>query len=282
MEKGKSTWRVMLAAINAFNDGTYAHCSTAELRSKFGLCLKNQPEIFRKLIDEGWIADYTINGYYKRFKILKPYPSPDFILDSRLNNPQKNLLLKCLELGIDRTLSKKEISRRLYNTESLSHLNVAFNKIEKSTGQSVLDILEYSQTIIGLVPENAIYTEFGYRTANGREPVEIISEENKIARFLYKKSLGRAKKGGINARTYTLTEDIIEKQLLKQRLKDYYTGIIPQDYKEYSIDRIDSSKGYIEGNIVITTNKINLMKNDLSLEEFKNQITLLYNNLSDF
>lgn len=51
---------------------------------------------------------------------------------------------------------------------------------------------------------------------------------------------------------------------------------------EYSIDRLDSSKGYIEGNIVITTNTINLMKGELSIEEFKRQIQLLYNNINNY
>lgn len=65
-------------------------------------------------------------------------------------------------------------------------------------------------------------------------------------------------------------------------MKDYYTGIIPNDYKDYSIDRLDSTKGYTEDNIVITTNIINTMKLDMSIEEFKEQIKLLYNNMNNF
>lgn len=282
MEIGKTTWRVTLAIINAYNDGTYSHCSTGELREKFGLSLKNQPEIFKKLVDENWVEDYTVNGYYKRFKILKPYPCPKFILDNRLNNPQKNLLLRCLELNINKTLSKKEMCRRLYNTENLSHLNTPFKKIEDVTGIPVLDIIENVEYISGLIPENSIYTEHGYRTINSKAPTKISSETNRIAKFLYKKSFGRFRHRGTNVKEYTLTEEYIEQQLLKQELKDYYTGIIPSDYKEYSIDRIDSSKGYIEGNIVITTNTINLMKGELSTEEFKKQIQLLYNNINNY
>ena len=57
--------------------------------------------------------------------------------------------------------------------------------------------------------------------------------------------------------------------MLKQEYKDYYTGQVPENYEDYSIDRIDSNLGYIEGNIVITTNRVNAMKNDMSIEEFK-------------
>lgn len=41
--------------------------------------------------------DYTVQGYYKRFKILKPYSCPEFIEMKELSNPQKNFLLNCLE-----------------------------------------------------------------------------------------------------------------------------------------------------------------------------------------
>lgn len=35
-----------------------------------------------------------------------------------------------------------------------------------------------------------------------------------------------------------------------------------------SLDRVDSSKGYIRGNIQWVTKRINWMKGDLSMEEF--------------
>ncbi len=280
MEKGKSTWRVMLALINAYNDGEYSHCSTSELKNKFGLALKNQPEIFKKLINDGWIKDCTINGYYKRFIILKKYPCPRFVLDSRLNNPQKNLLLKCIEFDINKSMSKKEMCRRLYNTENLSNLNIPFKKIEEAVGKSPLDIVEEIEYIQNLVPENAIYTEYGYRSSLNKTAAPLYSTENKIAKFLQAKSLRRLKSSHISE--YDLTEEYLETLLIKQDFKDYYTGIKPNDYKEYSIDRIDSSKDYIQGNVVITTNLINIMKNDLTIEEFKNQIELLHSNINNF
>ena len=53
-------------------------------------------------------------------------------------------------------------------------------------------------------------------------------------------------------------------------------------YGNSEVDRIYSSKGYVEGNIVITTNKINLMKGELSIKEFKKQIQLLYDNINNY
>lgn len=45
----------------------------------------------------------------------------------------------------------------------------------------------------------------------------------------------------------------------------------------YSIDRIDNSKGYIKGNIVIVSNKANRLKNDASIDDLK-KIVEFYNN----
>lgn len=106
---GKNSSKVLLAIINAYYDAEngYSHCSVNEINKKFGISLNNISEIFRNLEAEGYIKDCTINGYYKRFKILNPYLCPDFILDNRLNTPQKNFLLKCLEKDIDESISKK-------------------------------------------------------------------------------------------------------------------------------------------------------------------------------
>ena len=81
---------------------------------------------------------------------------------------------------------------------------------------------------------------------------------------------------------YSITEDYIKELLLKQEYKDYYTGLVPENYEDYSLDRIDSNLGYIEGNVVVTTTRVNVMKNDMSIEEFKKLISDLYNNITNF
>ncbi len=276
---GKSSKNVVLALINAYESDEYSHCSTSEFNSKYGISLKNLPEIFKQLEEDKYVENCTVNGYFKRFKILKPYPCPEFVLDNRLNTAQKNFLLKWRDNNITINLSKKEISRRLLNSENLSNLNTMINKIENVLGVSIFTIS--FKEVKGIIPENSIYTEHGYRSNVCRKGKEIIDEEDEISNFLYKKSYTGFKHRK-NIKEYTLTPDTIKNQLLKQEMKDYYTGIEPKDYKEYSVDRIDSSKGYIEGNIVITTNTINTMKLDMSIEEFKEQIKLIYNNINNF
>lgn len=85
-----------------------------------------------------------------------------------------------------------------------------------------------------------------------------------------------------NISEYTLTPEYIKELLISQNYKDFYTGLIPEDKMLYSIDRIDSSKGYIQGNVVITTTRINLMKGTMNTEEFKQTIKDLYNNINNF
>lgn len=159
------------------------------------------------------------------------------------------------------------------------------SNIESIVGDNYLQYLKNNSKLVsGLLPSNAIKTEHGYRTDSPKKPIVITentSQEELIASFLYQKS-----KQGWRLRSkimeYTISEDYIRGLLLKQEFKDYYTGLIPENYKDYSIDRIDSNLGYIEGNIVITTNRVNTAKNDMTTEEFKKLILDLYNNISNF
>ena len=90
------------------------------------------------------------------------------------------------------------------------------------------------------------------------------------------------KKRGSKVIDITITVNDIKEQLDKQNNRCYYTNmefnttdLLP------SIDRIDSNKGYIPNNIVICLQKINIMKNDLSLTDFKNLISLIYKNINN-
>lgn len=284
-EVGKSTIRVLLAIINAYYDETngYSHCSVAEINKKYGMAKNSIPKMFQQLCEEGWIEDCTVNGYYKRFKILKPYPCPDFIEMEELSNPQKNFLLKCAEQEIEEGMTKKELARRIFDNENNNNISRSLANIEEACGYSVFTILKTSEYISGLIPEDSEYTEHGYRTILNRKEVSSIlqTDEDIIANHLYRKSLSRFKRA-TNINDYDLTEEYIKELLEKQDYKDYYTGIKSEDPKEYSIDRIDSSKGYIQGNVVITTNRINLVKGDMTTEEFKQVIKDLYNNISKF
>lgn len=58
------------------------------------------------------------------------------------------------------------------------------------------------------------------------------------------------------------------------------------DYKasgnSYSIDRIDSSKGYIKGNVWVISKRANTLKNNATLEELKTLVTNLERFMEDF
>jgi hypothetical protein len=281
-EIGKTTIKVLLALVNAYYDqqNGYSHCSVAEFNQKYGLAKNSIPKMFQQLCEEGWIEDCTVNGYYKRFKIIKPYKCPDFVVNiDGLSNSQKNFLLKCLESNIEEGLTKKEMARRIYDNENNNNITRSFDNIEEASGLSVFQLLNKVEYIEGLVPADSEYTEHGYRTIlNRKDAKSILTTELDItANHLYKKSLARFKRAA-NISDYDLTEDYIKELLEKQEYKDFYTGIKPEDYHEYSIDRIDSSKGYIQGNVVITTSTINLMKGEMSINEFLEKINILYNN----
>ncbi len=53
-----------------------------------------------------------------------------------------------------------------------------------------------------------------------------------------------------------------------------------KEYRGLGIDRVDNNKGYITGNCVSCCKDCNTMKMRLTLEQFKNQIINIYNNLN--
>lgn len=83
---------------------------------------------------------------------------------------------------------KKEIYRRINNNENISNLNTVLNKIEKATGEAFIYILKNIKYVSGLIPENSLYTEFGYRTTLNRKNIEVKSKEDEISNFLHNKS----------------------------------------------------------------------------------------------
>lgn len=62
---------------------------------------------------------------------------------------------------------------------------------------------------------------------------------------------------------------------LMTRTNCYYTGVPFEDDGKFafSVDRVDSKKGYIEGNVVACTVDINSKKSNLSYEELKQLIS---------
>lgn len=281
----KRNLNVLLAVINAYEEnGEFSHFSGAELNHKFGFATKNIPQMLKDLVDIKYIENHTINGFYNRYKILKHIDCPEFILDNRLSNSQKDFLLRCIEQNITEDLSKKEMARRVNGNENGWNFSRSVDGILEILGEdSLFDIISEFNIVKELKPENAIKTEFGYKTNKNIKRLDSSekTQDNIIAQFLLKKS-SQCRRRRNKVLEYNLTLEYIKELLLKQEYKDYYTGQVPENYEDYSIDRIDSNLGYIEGNIVITTNRVNTMKNDMSTEEFKKLISDIYKNISNF
>lgn len=281
----KRNLNVLLAVINAYEEnGEFSHFSGSELNHKFGFATKNIPQMLKDLVELKYIENHTINGFYNRYKILKHIDCPEFILDDRLSNSQKDFLLRCVEQNITEDLSKKEMARRVNGNENGWNFSRSVNGIlETLEEDSLFNIIGEFNIVKGLKPENAIKTEFGYKTNKNIKKLESNekTQDNMIAQFLLKKS-SHCKRRRSKVLEYNLTLEYIKELLLKQEYKDYYTGLVPENYEDYSLDRIDSNLGYIEGNVVITTNRVNAMKNDMSTEEFKKLISDLYNNITNF
>ena len=281
----KRNLNVLLAVINAYEEnGEFSHFSGAELNHKFGFATKNIPQMLKDLVDLKYIENHTINGFYNRYKILKHIDCPEFILDNRLSNSQKDFLLRCIEQNITEDLSKKEMARRVNGNENGWNFSRSVDGILEILGEdSLFDIINEFNIVKELKPENAIKTEFGYKTNKNIKRLDSSekTQDNIIAQFLLKKS-SQCRRRRNKVLEYNLTLEYIKELMLKQEYKDYYTGQVSDNYKDYSIDRIDSNLGYIEGNIVITTNRVNAMKNDMSTEEFKKLISDIYKNISNF
>lgn len=281
----KRNLNVLLAVINAYEEnGEFSNFSGVELNHKFGFAIKNIPQMLRDLSELNYIENHTINGFYNRYKILKHIDCPEFVLDNILSNAQKDFLLRCIEQNITEDLSKKEMARRVNGNENGWNFSRSVEGILKALGKdNLFDLIVNFNIVKGLRPENAIKTEFGYKTNASIKKLnsDEKTKDNIIAQYLLKKS-SHCKRRRSKILEYNLTADYIKELLLKQEYKDYYTGLIPESYEDYSIDRIDSNLGYIEGNIVITTNRVNAAKNDMTTEEFKKLISDLYNNISNF
>ncbi len=91
--------------------------------------------------------------------------------------------------------------------------------------------------------------------------------------IVFNSSRGNAKKRELE---HTITVDYLKETFDIQKGLCYYTGKpmlmdirgLKNSNDSVSVDRIDSSKGYIEGNIVLCRWVVNRMKNDISKQEF--------------
>lgn len=93
------------------------------------------------------------------------------------------------------------------------------------------------------------------RTAREKEPIK----------FIFKDARQHAKSRN---REFTITLDDLFAVLLKQNNKCALTGVEFSSENKPSLDRIDSSKGYITDNIQFVLKDINVMKSNLEESRF--------------
>jgi hypothetical protein len=100
-----------------------------------------------------------------------------------------------------------------------------------------------------------------------------------LAQSVYSHIQWGAKKRNIE---FNVSKEYLWQQYLNQDGKCYYTDLdidlnTRNNKKTASVDRIDSSKGYIEGNIIWVHKNINIMKNVFSEQDFINYCRLVVN-----
>lgn len=298
-------------AVNAFYDGEYANFSTKNL-AECGIGEKKVQYHLKELCKENELENCTINGFYSRYKIASPTTCPNFIFDDSITPGQKLFLIRCMDNLPDyEPRPAKDVNRFLNGTPSQTSKMMS---TIKSKGKTIFEILNNIEEI-HKSPSHEEYavlkTEFGYQiqtvTTQSKEEYECqycgttdkqnfyrshitckycMAERNKLsilstpAKFLYNKAIHGFKQRAY-IKDFTITEKDIQEQLIKQNTLDYYTGK-ELTAEDMSLDRLDSSIGYVPGNIVITHKVINIMKNSLSIKEFKEYIEALHNNINNF
>lgn len=253
----------------------------------------------------GAIEDCTINGCARRYKIKHPIECPDFIF-----NPSFDFRMKLYLL--DRYNVKNETGS--FVTKSI------FETKLQLIGTSSKEIIANSKSIKKQieVPDGMIIekTNDGYKIKNTPIPLEI-REKTYECRYCgdtdpehfgcqhtickkcynaldrnrrsYAERLYKTSRQNANSQHYehNLTMEYIQSLLENQDYKCYYSGITfsndrKDKYTYPTIDRIDSTKGYIEGNVCICTLFVNMMKNNATVDQFKDIVTKIYNNKDNF
>lgn len=283
---------------SSFIDGEYANFIYENLKNvaKQDTIKKN----FKEMKALGIIEDFTTNGYATKIKIANPLECPDFLFDARFNIQTKDYILS---------------KWHEYNKFGrLRTVNPTRERIIKEKGATTLDLVKNAKFIKNSIHTDSdaviIQNEFGYRIVAKTQPYHCIycgdedpshfhtgnksickecgaaqqREKYTLAERLFQRSAKSARTRGIE---YDLDPDFLDELLEKQDYKCCYSGVkfgdSFTDKMTYpTVDRIDSSKGYFKDNVCLCSNLCNIMKHDLSVDQFKDLITKIYNNKDNF
>jgi hypothetical protein len=127
--------------------------------------------------------------------------------------------------------------------------------------------------------------EAAKRLVNSINP-ETLLKRRKVAsfdprkRYLYDRTLQWKRSAKKRNLKWALTLDDIENMLEGQGGKCHYTGLPlvleANSQKTISLDRIDSSRGYVLSNVVLCCTFVNLAKLDMTVAEFREMVTILH------
>jgi hypothetical protein len=88
-------------------------------------------------------------------------------------------------------------------------------------------------------------------------------QKENMVRYRFLSARNRAIKRQMD---FNISEVFINEKLCEQNYQCFYSGLPIKD--NFSLDRVDSSKGYIIENVVMVDPRINYMKQDLPYDEF--------------
>lgn len=288
---------LLFRAICAFEEGGEASFTAKDL-SDFASA--NTITRYISALEEelqGGFRRLNKNGSYPRFKIENPLECPEFIFKKEFEIGYKCILLALYKAPMLEVTPTKMDKAKICGYSTAKKYLEKYNLLE--------DLKLYSTPIKKsiLVNEKIIENNNGdlvYSTAKSEykcqycgetdpykfEPNNHITCKYCINKLRYEKEhadlvtrlLNRSKDSAYrHGFEYNLTKEYIEDLLKQQNYKCFYTGELLEEGKNIftqpSIDRIDSNKGYIKGNVVICTVIANTTKNDLTIN---NLYTLLH------
>lgn len=279
---------VILLLVNAFleEDG-YAHIGLNCLSDN---AMGQDPIkiILKELVKDNELEEKTVNGFYRRFIVKNPKPCPEFLFNTHLSITNKTFILRCINFDLDKSLLNDPYYLKEYFNNETEFVKRMLYQIKKGLGESLESFLNkpltYKTSIIYNEKFPLIKTENGYQVDSEKHTKREykLSKPNidNVGMYVYGKIIARINGNYERFGKSTITVEQINELYKEQKGLDYYTNEPFDCIQDISADRIDSDLPYDKSNIVLTHNKINMMKGKQSAEEFIQSCKLVANKFS--
>ena len=291
---------IILRAISSFcNEENLADFTYTNLND---VCKYDSTKrILKELVNLDLVENRTKNGYANRIYVKNPLPCPSFIFNKDLRLIDKGYALECMKSvekygEVKNPIYKNQVflDSRGYTEDYFKNIVYIKNKISVS-GDVELKHDDFGYRIIN----KQIKPEYKCKYCGETDPLKFSNSSRTLCKECLKKQqrslipleeklYTRAKHSAMSRKLdFDLTILDVKNILEGQNNKCKYSGIKFGDnfndkYTYPTIDRIDSSKGYIKDNICICTFFVNMMKNNCPVNKFKSIITDIYNNINNF